>query len=455
MDNDFGKKVYPPETFSEKSERAWILTVDMGYGHQRPADNLRHLAEGGQAICANNYDGIPESDFRAWNNSRKFYESISVFKSVPLLGNLVFTLFLDYFQKVPPFYPRRSLAEPSLQVKQVYGSLAKGWGKHLIEELKIKNEQLGRTLPIVATFFTPAFMAEFFGYPGEIFCVVCDTDITRAWAPLDPSQSKIKYFAPTERVAERLKLYGVKPENVFLTGFPLPVENIGGWDQVVLKHDLRARLANLDPQKKFFYQYYPLLKQRLGELPLKANHVLTLTFAVGGAGAQKDLAIKITKSLAKEIVQGKIRVILVAGIKARVKDYFEKNIAKLGLGNCLGKTLEILFSPDMEGYFRDFNSYLRQTDILWTKPSELSFYACLGLPIIIAPTIGSHEEFNKRWLLKSGFAMLQKDPRFVREWLFDLVDQGHLAEMAFESFLEGESKGVLKIQEIIARCSGF
>ena len=69
-------------------------------------------------------------------------------------------------------------------------------------------------------------MAEFFEYPGKIFCVICDTDIARAWAPLEPKKSKIKYFAPTERVVERLKLYGVKPENIFLTGYPLPLENV-------------------------------------------------------------------------------------------------------------------------------------------------------------------------------------------------------------------------------------
>ncbi len=42
---------------------------------------------------------------------------------------------------------------------------------------------------------------------------------------------------------------------------------------------------------------------------------------------------------------------------------------------------------------------LRTTDILWTKPSELSFYTALGLPIIMTPPLGSQEEFNRKWLL--------------------------------------------------------
>jgi hypothetical protein len=434
-----------PNSFQDKT-KAWVVTVDMGYGHQRTANNLRHLAYEG-IICANNYEGMPISDRKIWGSSRGFYEAISAFKKVPLLGNIAFTLFLDYFQRVQPFYPRRDLSKASLQVKQIYSLLKNGWGKDLIEKLK-KNP-----LPLVSVFFTPAFMAEFFGYLGEIFCVVCDTDITRAWAPLDPAKSKIKYFAPTERVAERLKLYGVRPENIFLTGFPLPLDNTGK-DLETLKQDLRARLFNLDPQKKFFKKYYPLIKERLGGLPLKSNHPLTLMFAVGGAGAQKELGVKILKSLAGKIKEGKIKMTFIAGIRKAVRDYFQKNIKALGLDDFYGKTPEVLCSESMEEYFSDFNASLRQADILWTKPSELSFYAGLGLPIIIAPTIGSHEEFNKRWLLKSNFGILQKDPRFTREWLFDLIDQGYLAERAFEGFLEGESRGTFNIQKIVEKCSG-
>lgn len=441
-----------PNSFQDKT-KAWVVTVDMGYGHQRTANNLRHLAYEG-IICANNYEGMPASDRKIWGSSRGFYEAISAFKKVPVIGSFVFSLF-DASQKVEPFYPKRDLSKPSFALREIYFLLKKGWGKDLI--LRLSSGQVERLKnnppPMVSVFFTPAFMAEFFGYPGEIFCVVCDTDITRVWAPLDPQKSKIKYFAPTERVAERLKLYGVRPENILLTGFPLPLENTGK-DLETLKQDLRERLFNLDPQKKFFKKYYPLIKERLGGLPLKSNHPLTLMFAVGGAGAQKELGVKILKSLAGKIKEGKIKMTFVAGIRKAVRDYFQKNIKALGLDDFYGKTPEVLYSETMEGYFSDFNASLKQADILWTKPSELSFYAGLGLPLIIAPTIGSHEEFNKRWLLKSNFGILQKDPRFVQEWLFDLIDQGYLAERAFEGFLEGGNLGTFNIQKIIEKCSG-
>ncbi len=327
--------------------------------------------------------------------------------------------------------------------------IRKGWGRHLIDELRIKNEELGKDLPIISTFFIPAFMAEFFGYAGEIYCVVCDADISRTWAPFAPKESRIKYFAPTERVAERLKLYGVKSENIFLTGYPLPKENIGQESQEVLKEDSRNRILNLDPERKYFEKYETLINEKLGSLPSKSDHPLTITFCVGGAGAQKEIGVKILKSLRDKINKKEVKINLVAGIKEGVKGYFLQNIQKLSLAASLGKNIEIIFGSDIEDYFQKFNSALRQTDILWTKPSELSFYSALGLPIIIAPPIGSQEEFNKRWLLKSGFGILQDNPKYAYQWLFDWLTEGYLAEAAMQGFVEGESLGTINIKKII------
>ncbi|MBI2626549.1 MAG: hypothetical protein HYW69_03085 [Candidatus Nealsonbacteria bacterium] len=170
-------------------------------------------------------------------------------------------------------------------------------------------------------------------------------------------------------------------------------------------------------------------------------------FAVGGAGAQKEIGVQIVKSLAVKIWANDIKVILVAGIKGKVKDYFEKNLEKLKFKN--HPNIEIIFEKDIESYFQQFNRALRKTDILWTKPSELSFYSALGLPIIIAPTIGSQEEFNMRWLLKSGFGMAQENPKYVSQWLFDWLNEGYLAEAAMEGFVEGEKLGTLNIEKMI------
>jgi len=431
-------------------ERAWVISVNMGYGHQRTAYPLRSLTikAGAKIINANDYQGIPEKDKKTWDLNRKFYEFISRFSRIPLIGKAAFSIY-DQFQKILTFYPKRDLSKPNLAIKQIFSLIKKGWGKHLIEDLKLKNSNLA----IVSTFFTPAFMAEFFNYPGEIFCVICDTDVSRTWAPLNPKLSKIKYFAPTERVVERLKLYGVKPENIFLTGYPLPLENIGSENLEILKEDLKYRILNLDPKGKYFGKYKILIEKNLGKLPAKSDHPLTIMFSVGGAGAQKEIGVKILRSLRKEIQKGEIKIILSAGIREKVKKYFLKNIEKLDLKDNLDKDIEILFEENIENYFQKFNLALRKTDILWTKPSELSFYSALGILIIIAPPIGSQEEFNKRWLLKSGFGILEENPNYTKEWLFDWLEHGYLAEAAMEGFIEGEKIGTLNIQKIIKNAS--
>jgi hypothetical protein len=58
-------------------EKAWVVAVNMGYGHQRAAWPLRHLAYKGQVICANDYEGIPDKDRFIWEESRVLYEAVS------------------------------------------------------------------------------------------------------------------------------------------------------------------------------------------------------------------------------------------------------------------------------------------------------------------------------------------------------------------------------------------
>ncbi|MDP2909605.1 MAG: hypothetical protein Q8N69_00840, partial [bacterium] len=203
-----------------KNNKAWIVSVNMGYGHQRTAYPLRDFAQAGEVINANDYKGIPHKDKKIWESSRYFYEFISRFKRIPLIGEGAFSLF-NRFQEIPAYYPRRDLSQPSIGLGKIYNLIEKGWGRHFISTLSDKK------IPLITTFFIPAFMAEVFEYPGDIYCVVCDADISRAWASIRPSKSRVRYFVPNSWVANRLKLYGVEEKNIFLTGYPLPLENVG------------------------------------------------------------------------------------------------------------------------------------------------------------------------------------------------------------------------------------
>lgn len=428
----------------EENKKAWIVSVDMGYGHQRAAYPLRHLSPTDKVINANNYPGIPEKDKKIWVNTRKFYEAISRFIRVPIIGKPLFSLY-DKVQAIPKFYPRRDLSKPILQVTQIYRLIKKGWGKDLVDYLNQED------IPLITTFFTVAFFAEEHGFKNEIYCVLCDADISRAWVALDPSKSRIKYLAPCRRVVDRLKLYGVKEENIFLTGFPLPEENLGGKELEILKADLANRLINLDPEKMYRQKYSETIKRFIKDIKIEeqSKRPFTLTFAVGGAGAQRDLANNILLSLKKKILAEEINFNLVAGTRNDVYLYFKKQICRHGMQKNLGKNLNIIYGVHKEDYFRLFNQALRKTDILWTKPSELSFYCALGIPIVMAPPLGSQEFFNKTWLKRVGAGISQNLPSDTHEWLFDWVNSGWLAEAAMSGFLDGRQFGVANIKDVV------
>src|SRR3989339_659154 len=184
--------------------KAWIVSVDMGYGHQRAAYPLKRFAYGGKIINASNYPGMPKKDHKIWQDSRKFYEFVSRFKKVPFFGELVFDLY-DKVQEIPSFYPKRDLSKTNFQQREIY--------------------------------------------------------------------SFIKKYKLT--IAERLG-------------------------------------------KKWPHS--------------KSNRPPTITFAVGGAGAQRELGVQIVKNLSSKIKTNEIKIVLVAGIRNEINQYFRENVRSIGLG---------------------------------------------------------------------------------------------------------------------------
>ncbi len=324
--------------------------------------------------------------------------------------------------------------------------IKKGLGKHLIEKLS------ENPLPLITTFFIPAFFAEYYNYPGDIWCVTTDADISRAWAPLDPKNSRIKYLASNGRVQERLKLYGVKEDNIFLTGFPLPKSLIGGANSIIAKKLMMDRICNLDPNGIFTERYSKTLASHLGpklcKMP-KASHPLTLTYTVGGAGAQRNLGVKILKSLKSDILRHKIKLNLVAGHREDGVKFYKDAIKKAGLSRELGKGITVPEFSSRASYFEEFDKILETTDILWTKPSEMSFYTGLGIAVIMAPPIGSQEEFNRVWLNYVGGGVSQNNPEFTSEWLFDWINSGGMARMAWSGFIEAPTHGAYRIEDLV------
>lgn len=427
---------------------AHVVAVNMGYGHERPAHALRYLAVGGEVIIANDYPGIPDADRALWHTTQTWYERISRLSALPLVGQTAFKLF-DQIQHIPEFYPRRDLSAPSLEVRELALLIrSRGFLKHLIDSLARQPK------PLITTYFAVAMAAEEFAYPEDIYLLVTDADMNRVWAPVHPKKSRIKYFAPTGRVAERLKLYGIRETQIHLTGYPLPREAIGGLEPVTLKANLARRLCNLDPQGVFALHASHMLEATLDAKTCRRakgrSTVISLTFAIGGAGAQREIGITIAKSLVTAILGGHIRLNLVAGTRPEVAEYFRVELMKIGLVSALKSGgVRILLTAGRAAYFAAFNKLMQETDILWTKPSELAFYTGLGLPIIIAPTVGSQEDFNRRWLTQIGGGIDQLDPRYTHEWLFDWINAGALARAAWLGFIDAPTHGAYRIEDIV------
>jgi hypothetical protein len=415
----------------------------MGLGHQRAAHPLAHLAAEG-IITAGDSSVTDPGEARLWGLLRRSYEFLSRVRHFPVGGALLFGL-MDRMLRIPAFYPLRDLSSPALNNHLVDFLIRRGLGRTLMLRLRAQR------LPMVSTFYAPSLVADHFHYP-EVYSVICDADLNRVWVATRPRDSTIRYFAPCGRVMRRLRSYGVPGERIFITGFPLPTETIGGPGMEVLRGDLLARLDRLDPRRRFMSVFGASVERLLGPLgPAREGRgAVTVTFAVGGAGAQVEIGQQLAQSLREEILEGRFRLNLVAGVNRDVERRFTEHLARIGLTPDRTDGVLVLCEDGKPEYFDRFADLLRTTDVLWTKPSELSFSSALGIPIVVAPTIGAQEDKNQKWLMDKGCALPQYVPTRAAEWLRDMVRDGVLAEKAFSGFVKNRKLGVYKIEEVLS-----
>jgi hypothetical protein len=421
------------------NNKAWVVSADMGYGHQRAVYPLRDIAEE-YIITVGSSEAVSKSEQKLWKRLLNAYEFFSRAKGIPIVGPPLFSM-LDALMHIPSFYPMRNLSNTTFQVNLLESTIEKGLCKGMLEKISTK------VLPLVTSFYASAIAADKNGFT-KIYCIICDADINRVWVAKQPWESRIEYFAPCGKAAQRLKAYGVPEERIHLTGFPLPKEILGDENLSTLKKDLAQRLFYLDPKEKFWARHGRNVEYFLGNenCIFQNKRKLTITYAVGGAGAQAEIGGKIAYSLKDKLIAGEVSLNLVAGIRNEVHEYFlsvkEKIDPKL-------ENINIIYSESMQEYFDLFNRSLRDTDILWTKPSELSFYCGLGIPIVMSPAIGSQEKFNRKWLHEIQAGIRQENPDYTDQWLYDLLNRGTLAESAWDGFLKARKLGTFKIMEMI------
>jgi hypothetical protein len=419
-----------------------VVAVEMGYGHLRAAQPIADLL--GQPVVHVDRPplALPE-EARLWRRVRAAYELTSRVSQVPVLGSPL-KWGLDQLTSIPHLHPYRDLSAPTRGVRALERLVQGRLGQGLVEELRRSRR------PLLTTFYTPAVVADRAGL-DDVWCVVTDTDVNRIWAPVDARATRIRYLVPTHRAGKRLRQYGVPPDRIHFTGFPLPDELTGGPDLPALLRNLAARVVRLDREGEFRRECPEELAHFLGPLPREEEgRAPLLTYAVGGAGAQAAMARQFLPGLRPEIEEGRLRLALVAGVRPEVKQVFEECLGEAGLGGALGHGVELLFEPTMEAYLRSMNGLLARTDVLWTKPSEMCFFAALGLPLVCAPPVGVHERFNRRWVRESGAGVKQRDARFAAEWLSDMLSEGTLAAAAWAGFMRLPKFGLYRILETVA-----
>lgn len=413
------------------NSKYWVLTADMGYGHQRATHPFDTLAQH-RVINMNSDTFTPSVEKKFWKIALSVYEFLSGAQKFPIIGGPLYRL-LNLVLKIPGTEQKKNFEKPAFQVKILKILVKRGLCRGVIERV------LQNPLPLITSFYAPAIAADMAGVK-DIFCIICDSDLNRVWVAENPAKSNIKYFAPCYQAVERLKMFGVPSKNIILSGFPLHPDLLGDRSMLQAKSILYHRLHRLNYNYSGKFTRQDILEYA-PDGQENSTKPITISFAVGGAGAQTEIADDLLFVFKALIKKGKIKINLIAGTKAGAQDYFNKLVADTFDEN----EVEILFEPGKYNYFKSFNHIMLTTDLLITKPSEVSFYAGLGIPVLMTPPIGSQEEYNRKWLIKmkAGIDLPQKSE--LEQWFIETLNSGNFANLALNGWENIEKAGFYNI----------
>ncbi len=420
-----------------------VASVTMGYGHLRAAWPIADAL----GVAVTTVDEPPMADSREvslWRMLRRLHEVLS--KPLPVLSAFDGATrgMMDALTMIPPLHEPRDHRRASWSVRLLEMLIERGLGQGLVEQL----QRTGAAL--VTTFYAPAIVADRAGIE-RVYCVVTDADCNRVWAPKDAARTRIQYFAPSRRVVRRLLSFGVPDRNITLTGFPLPELLTESSDTTRPEQRLARTIERLDPRGVFRELHGTELELiSRGTPPARDPGPIHLMFAIGGAGAQAEMADRFLPALRPRILDGSLRLQLVSGTRREVTNSFLDSVRFSGLDTELDRSIDIICAEDFLSYYRALNVALLQTDVLWTKPSEMGFYSALGLPCIIAPPVGAHERYNRRWLREQGAGLKQRRLDHALGWFNEWLEDGTLAGAAWSAYARLPKHGTRKIVEAVA-----
>src|SRR5262252_9331381 len=112
-----------------RKNEAWIVSVDMGYGHLRAVYPFRDIAF--KHIITANTDACVSPQERAlWAKVQAFYEGISRAQRVPIIGPWISRAY-DRFQAICPHYPFSDLSKPSIGSSLLHDLIRRGFDRSL------------------------------------------------------------------------------------------------------------------------------------------------------------------------------------------------------------------------------------------------------------------------------------------------------------------------------------
>jgi hypothetical protein len=413
----------------------------MGYGHLRPAAALATVL-GTEVLRA---DRAPLADARDRATLRRMHAihvGLSRGPDVPLAGPLLRRAF-DAITWIPPQARRGALSAPNGAARFLQTHLDHGFGRGLVAGLRRSGARL------VSTYFAQAIAADHHGV-DDVVCVVTDSDVNRVWVAGDPSRSRILYCVPSRRTARRLHAYGVDPDRVRVTGFPLPPALLGGPGLGALARNLAPRLRRLDPRGAWL----PTAPAEARALASDASPASVASpphavFLVGGAGAQAGLACALARSLREPLARGALRFTIVTGTRRAAGDLVERFVARHAADLARGGALRVARAATFEAYLEGLDAILAEADVLWTKPSEMTFFAALGLPVVLAPPIGYHERKNGALARRRGFGLDGPAPHDAARWLEARLASGDLARAAWAGRTRMRADGVYRVADVL------
>jgi hypothetical protein len=410
-----------------------VVAVEMGYGHLRAAYTIANYFST-DVVRMDLPPWASPAEAAIWRGVSKIYNTLSCAGDWPLAGPAAQRI-LEKITEISHFRGPMEVEPASFLTYCVDRLTRSVFGRRL----RALATDTGR--PILATYPAAALAARH--APGaRVFCLATDTDLNRAWAPANANWPYIEYLAPVNRVADRLRSFGVSDRHIHLTGFPLADGLIANSQTA-----LRRRLYRLNPKSTFHDSRVETFLRN--PLPNSSRGPIAMTVAIGGAGAQVCQVEQMLRSLRKMILNGKLHLTLVAGTRADIAKKFDGMVQSAGLVFHGENGVQILFADKPVQYFRRFEECLIDTDLLWTKPSELVFYAALGLPILLAPPVGGQEHANRNWLLSHHAALDAGDPAVLDQRLDHLIAEGELCRIAWNAYSRLERNGLERIREVI------